>query len=179
MKKRKAQVKLKEEKRHIGLVILLFIPGITDRIIRLLKNYQIKVATKPLRTVGNMLPSLKDKINTFDKRGLVYKIPCLDCASVSIGETGQLFKTRRKEHQRDIKSNMITQLTHENLKKKSALEKHACFNKHQIDWESSTIWAIESDHKKRRFLESFYCICTILTLLSTIKLTVFSSNCTN
>ena len=80
LKKRKAQAqaKLQEEERHIGLVILLFIPGITERLKRLLKNYQIKVATEPLRTVENMLPSLKDKINKFDQRDVVYKIPCLD-----------------------------------------------------------------------------------------------------
>ena len=35
-----------------------------------------------------MLPSLKDKINKFDQRGVVYKIPCLDCTGVYIGETG-------------------------------------------------------------------------------------------
>ena len=95
LKKRKAQaqVKLQEEERHIGLVILPFIPGIIERLKRLLKNHQIKVATKPLCTVGNMLPSLKDKINKFDQRGVVYKIPCLDCTGVYIGETGRSFKT--------------------------------------------------------------------------------------
>ena len=87
--------KLQEEERHIGLVILPFISGITERLKRLSKNHQIKVATKPLRTVENMLPSLKDKINKFDQRGVVYKIPCLDCTGVYIGETGRLFKTRR------------------------------------------------------------------------------------
>ena len=45
-KKAQAQAKLQEEKRHIGLVILPFIPGITERLKRLLKNHQIKVATK-------------------------------------------------------------------------------------------------------------------------------------
>ena len=62
-----------------------FIPGITERLKRLLKNHQIEVATKPLRTMGNMLPSLKDKINKFDQRGVVYKIPRLDCTGVCIG----------------------------------------------------------------------------------------------
>ena len=62
-KKAQAQVKLQEEERHIGLVILPFIPDITERLKRLLKNHQIKAATKPLRTVGNMLPSFKDNIN--------------------------------------------------------------------------------------------------------------------
>ena len=46
--------------------------------------------------------------------------------------------------------------TNKNLKKKSALVKHVCLNGHWIDWESSAILAIESDYKKRRFLESFY-----------------------
>ena len=88
-----------------------------------MKNHQIKVATKPLRAVGNMLPSLKDKINKFDQRGIVYRIPCLDCTGVFIGETGGSFKTRRKEHKRDVKPDIIAQLTNEDLKKKSVLLK--------------------------------------------------------
>ena len=157
LKKRKAQNQVKsKEERHIGLVILPLMPRITERLKRLLKNHQIKVATKPLRTVVNMLPSLKDKINKFDQRGVVYKVPCLDCTGVYISETGRSFKTRRKEHQRDVKSDIIAQLTNEDLIKKSALVKHVCLNGHRIDWESSAILAIESDYKKRRFLESFY-----------------------
>ena len=73
-----------------------------------------------------------------------------------IGETGRSFKTRRKEHQRDVKPDTIAQLTNDELKKKSALVKHVCLNGHQIDWESSEILATESDYTKRRFLESFY-----------------------
>ena len=123
-----------------------FIPGITERLKRLLENHQNKVATKPLRTVGNMLPSLKDKINKFDRCGVVYKIPCLDCTGVYIGETGRSFKTRRKEHQTNVKPDIIAQLTNEDLKKKFALVKHVCLNGHRIDWESSTSLAIESDY---------------------------------
>ena len=132
-----------------------FIPGITERLKRFLKNHQIKVATKLLRNVGNMRPSLKDKTNKFDQRGVVYKIPSLDCTGVYIGEIGRSFKTGRKEHQRDFKPDIIAQLTNEELKKKSALVKHVCLNGHQIDWVSSAILAMESDYKKRRFLESF------------------------
>ena len=53
----------------------------------------------------------------------------------------------------DVKPDIIAQLTNEELKKKSALVKHVCLNGHRIDWESSEILAIESDYKKRRFLE--------------------------
>ena len=111
------------------------------------------MATKPLHTVENMLPSLKDKINKFDHCRVEYRIPCLDCAGVDVGETGRSFQTRRKEHQRDIKLNTNAQLTSENLERKSALVKHVYLSGHQIDWESSTILAIKSDNKKRRFLD--------------------------
>ena len=87
---------------------------------------------------------------------VIYKIPCLDGTGVYIDETGRSFKTRRKEHQRDVKPDTIAQLTNEDLKKKSALVKHVCLNGHRIDWESSAILALESDYKKRRFFESFY-----------------------
>ena len=56
---------------------------------------------------------------------------------------------------KNIKPNITTQLTNENLKKKSTLVKHVCLNGHRIDWESSAILGIESDYKKRQFLESF------------------------
>ena len=82
LKKRKAQVKLKEE-RHNKLVILPFMPGITARMKRFLKKYQIKVATVPLRTMDNVQPSLKDKINKFDQRGFVYESPCFDCIGIN------------------------------------------------------------------------------------------------
>ena len=90
-KSTKKEEKLKssqKKKKDIGLVILPFISGMTERLKRLLKNHQIKVATKPLRTVRNMLPSLKAKINKFDQRGAVYRIPYLDGTGVYIGESG-------------------------------------------------------------------------------------------
>ena len=72
----------------------------------------------------------KDKINKFDQRGVGYKILCLDCTGVYIGETGRSFKTRRKEHQRDVKPDTIALLTNEDIKKKCALMKHVCLNGH-------------------------------------------------
>ena len=80
----------------------------------------------------------------------------MDCIGVDIGETSRSFKTRRKRNQRDVKSDIIAQLTNEDLKKKSTLVKQVRLNRRRIDWESSAILAIESDSKKKRFIESFY-----------------------
>ena len=143
----------------------------------LLKYYQIKVATKSLRTVGNMLPSLKNKINKFDQRVVIYKIPCLNCINVYVGKTGRSFKTRRKEDQRDIRPDIIAQLTNEDLKKKFALVRHVCLNGHRIDWESSAILAIESDYKKDGFQNHF--MYTKLILFLTMEIMVFIPSCTS
>ena len=95
-----------------------------------------------------MLPSLIDKISKFDKRGGIYEIPCLDCTDVYIGETVRPFKSQRKEDQRDIKPDKITQQTNQDLKKKSALVKHVCLNGYRIDWKSSASLAIKVTIKK-------------------------------
>ena len=112
---------------------MTFILGITERLKRLLKEHQIKVATNPLPTMGNMLPDLKDETNKFDQRGVVYKIPCLDCTGVYIGETGRSFQTRRKEHQRDIKPDTIAQLTNEDLKKEICTSEIRLLGKWTLD----------------------------------------------
>ena len=77
----------------------------------------------------------------------------LNDSPVYIGKTGWSFKTRRKEHQRDVKPDIISQLTNEDVKKKSALVKHVCLIGHPIDWVSSAILAIESDYKNKWFSE--------------------------
>ena len=90
-----------------------FILGITERLKRPLKEHQIKVATNPLRTVGNMLPSLKDEINKFDQRGVVYKLPCLDCTVFILVK----LVDHSKHVAKNIKPDIIAQLTNEDLKK--------------------------------------------------------------
>ena len=56
-----------------------------------------------------------------------------------------------KKHQRDITPDIISLLTNEDLKNKSALVKHVCLNGHRIDLESSTTLPIKSELKKTVF----------------------------
>ena len=55
-----------------------------------------------------------------------------------------------KHDAKNIKPDIIDQLTNEDLKKKSALVIHVCLNGHRIDWESSAFLAIESEYKKKK-----------------------------
>ena len=59
--------------------------------------------TYPYKTIGNILPKIKDSVDDIYKRGAIYKIPCKDCSNVYVGETGRCFNTRLSEHKRDLK----------------------------------------------------------------------------
>ena len=52
------------------------------------------------------------------KRGAIYKIPCKDCSSVYVGETGRCFNTCLSEHKRDFKPINLAKLKKDNLNKK-------------------------------------------------------------
>ena len=85
----------------------------TERVRRHLKNHQIKVATKPLRSVENMLPYLKDNINKFDQGGVVYKITSLDCTDVYVVK----LVDHSKHDTKDVRPDVIAQLTNDDSKK--------------------------------------------------------------
>ena len=53
--------------------------GTSERIGRILNEAGVKVAMKPVKTIGNILTSPKDPIAEHEKSRLVYKIPCADC----------------------------------------------------------------------------------------------------
>ncbi len=44
------------------------------------------------------------------KKGVVYSIPCMDCNSVYVGETGRNLEKRLKEHQYAVKIIEITKM---------------------------------------------------------------------
>ena len=44
------------------------------------------------------------QLNLDTGKGVIYKINCSDCDQCYIGETKRWFKTRKKEHMRDVKN---------------------------------------------------------------------------
>jgi hypothetical protein len=134
--------------QYKGFVTLPYVSGFTDKFKRILENYKIKVAIKPLRTVKDILPSQKDRLDPIKKTGVVYEIPCVDCDQVYIGETGRSFYTRRREHIRDVEIKLDST--------KSALSYHAITLEHSIDWDNSKTIEVEQDWGRRRFLESYH-----------------------
>ena len=116
----------------------------------------IKVCTKPIKTIKNILPITKDFIDFNQRTGAIYQIPCKNCSGIYIGETSRSFKTRCSEHKRDLNPRNLAKIDDNNINKKTALVKHVVNFQHNIDFDNSSILAFESDFFKRRFLESFF-----------------------
>ena len=72
--------------------------------------------TYPYKTIGNILPEIKDSMDGIYKRGAIYKIHCKDCSCVYIGETGRCFNTCLSEHKRDLKAINLAKLKEDDLK---------------------------------------------------------------
>ena len=81
-----------------GMVFLPYAKGFSERIAKVLRSFNIKVAHKPIRTLSNILKKPKDKIEKEATRGIVYKIKCKDCDCVYIGQTSRAKITRERAH---------------------------------------------------------------------------------
>ena len=84
-----------------GYATLPYTKGITEPLWRTFKKHNIKVYSKPLRTLQREFPSMEHKPQSEEETNIVYKIPCKDCNRNYIGETGRSFKTRKSEHVRN------------------------------------------------------------------------------
>ena len=91
--------------------------------------YGIRVATKPLLTLEQMLPSPKDRPPSEEQTNVIYRINCADCSWSNIGETGRAFITRKKEHMKNV----------EKHKAGSNIAKNAWSFDHKIDFQNCKI----------------------------------------
>ena len=75
-----------------------YIQGTLEKVRRILNEAGVKVAMRPVRTIGQILPSPEDPHNPEEKSCVVYQVPCSDCNFVYIGQTKRNLKSRLSEH---------------------------------------------------------------------------------
>ena len=80
------------------LAIFPYIQGIAEPIMRILNNCGIKVALKPIQTLGHIFAKPKNRVPTDRKVVAEYSIPCGDCEKEFLGQIKHQFSTRLKEH---------------------------------------------------------------------------------
>ena len=76
----------KEKNNYVGLP---YFKGFTNVVSKISGKFNIGVYTYPHKTIRNILPQLKDSVDTIYKRGAIYKISCKDCSGIYIGEMGR------------------------------------------------------------------------------------------
>ncbi|XP_068761831.1 uncharacterized protein [Montipora capricornis] len=84
--------------------VLPYIYGISQPLTRLLRKHDIRVVSKPFKTLQQEFPSPKSRPPIDLQPNVVYKISCADCPWSYVGETGRSFETRKKELMRNVKS---------------------------------------------------------------------------
>jgi len=72
-----------------------------------------------------------------------------------VGETGQSFNTRCREHKRDMRNELLGNFTGQN-QNKTAVVKHVQDSNHDVDWDNCKILHFETNSIKRRFLELYF-----------------------
>ena len=86
------------ESQPKACLTLPYIKGLAEEIRRVLHPLDIKVTFSPLTTLRDRLVHPKDVMPLDERTGIVYRVPCLDCSKVYIGQSGRSLSHRMPEH---------------------------------------------------------------------------------
>ena len=117
---------------------------------------------RPNTNLRKMLVHPKDKVDPLNTTDCIYEIPCSNCDSTYIGETGRKFATRLEEHKKETgkvtkaKPAYTRQARKESLteQSKSAIADHAVQQNHDINWKEARILTKETNAASRHIRES-------------------------
>lgn len=125
------------------------INGLTQQIAKTLKrDYPgITIAYKQHKTIGSILPTVKDKTPNTEQSNVVYKIDCADCEACYIGMTTMKLKQRISGHRSNMKKlKTLREKGYTNadaeicwVKEKTALVNHATTMDHDFKLDETKI----------------------------------------
>ena len=75
-------------------VTIPYVQGLSESLQNIFKKHNVSAAVKPHTTLKRLLVHPKDKRTPQETAGVVYEIPCRDCPSVYVGETGRRYGVR-------------------------------------------------------------------------------------
>ena len=164
-KSKKSKKKEKEDEKSRGQVVLPYIKGVSEAVERVMKKHGVGAAMRPHDTLRHNLVHPKDKCVVPDEVGqLVYQIPCKNCESSYVGETGRLLKTRLEEHMKDAENSAMDMSKYtrsarkvsERTYNKSALSDYQNQMNHIIDWEGIRVLDREAHQRSRQVREAVW-----------------------
>ena len=120
------------DKKSVNFVTLPYIQGVTEPVQRILKKHNISTAVKPHTSLKKILVHPKDKLDSDEKAGVVYEIPCANCKKTYIGETGRKFGTRKKEHKTETAKTSTQKYTRSARKESQSAEFKSSVAEHAV-----------------------------------------------
>ena len=125
------------------MVVVPYVKGLSEASAKILKSHSIATANHPHRTLRNFVVHPKDKVRDEEKTELIYCVPCNDCSSSYVGETGRKIGLRIKEHKKEVDSftagtqTRASRARESSVTHKSAITDHAVEENHVIDWDKA------------------------------------------
>ena len=103
-----------------------------------------------------------DEVKDEEKTELIYRVPCKNCSSSYIGETGRKFGLRIKQHKKEVDSFTAGTQTRASTARESsvthklAITDHAVKENHVIDWDKAKVVDREAQRQTRRIKEALW-----------------------
>ena len=160
--KNKGRKKENNKEKSNGMVVIPYIQGVSERLQRVYKKYNIQTAMKPVNTLKSLLVHPKDKVDQLQTCECVYEIPCKNCKKSYVGETGRAFGIRLNEHRKEaeqMSSKKFTRATRKDSVEevhKSAITDHVAQHNHVIDWEGAKVIDKDSNKQTRWIREAIW-----------------------
>jgi hypothetical protein len=100
LKRTDSEEEVKE--KPAAYAVIPYVTGVSEKISRILKKYNVVTRFKPIRKTSNILSRAKDRLSKDFNEG-IYSVPC-SCGSKYIGQTCRALKCRIQEHERAAKN---------------------------------------------------------------------------
>ena len=124
---------------------LPYLPGVSDRISRVLRDVGVLTSLKPVSTLRSLL--VKKRPAPPRVLGSVYSIKCSNCPWRYVGETGRTLQERQKEHARAIKEMDV---------QRSEVARHAVEDGHEVEVSGMEVIDKESSWRRRVVKEALW-----------------------
>ena len=126
------------------MILLPYLSRVSEHIQRVCKKVGVKAVFKSQSTLRELLTKVKTPQPDVMRKGVVYRVPCMDCDVAYIGETGRNLQRRLKEHKYAVKRG----------DEKNGIAVHAKTHHHQVNWDGAEVLLQEDRYWKRRVLEA-------------------------
>ena len=124
-----------------------YVKGLSEPIANVLRPLSIRVAYCTHTTKWHVCGTIKDRIPSSQRTGVVFKIPCAECDAVYVGEMMRSLDVKMWEHR------LITESTQP---QHSAVVEHALDFGHIVEWQAATVVDVECDWRWRKIKQALH-----------------------